>query len=131
MALLQEALDVFNYTTQKTVVLSRGDKLAAKILELMPWPKVERIQLSHQPLTHRCLTHIPQRGCFGTMTTRLMSASRILVNFDIPGAVSSNQFVWPSSFWALPTMNSSKLMEYQPDQLCNFRWNVISWARKG
>ena len=57
--LLQEALDIFQHRNQKTIVLSRGDKLAGKILETVSSMKIERIQLSLQPLTHRFLSHIP------------------------------------------------------------------------
>ena len=57
--ILQEAMDVFGLTNQKTVVLTRGDKLAGTIMEMIPSLLIERIQLSLQPLTHRFLTHIP------------------------------------------------------------------------
>ncbi len=57
--LVQEAMNVFQHTNQKTVVLTRGDKLAGKVIEMVPSLLIERIQLSLQPLTHRFLSHIP------------------------------------------------------------------------
>lgn len=55
----QSAEHTFNTSRGNNFVIPTSDPLWKMVVELTGWEKMERIQLSHQPITWRFPTHLP------------------------------------------------------------------------